>query len=194
MERRQNNHPDLVALVLHASGDLRGVARLQLGWHLRHCSVCRNEVDGFRALRAELRQAAGQQAFASLPHWKRMEREMIGNITVGVAAARCIEGIGRKRVFFSRAVWACVAVTVLFIGFWVTRLIERRDVRPNSQQFAGTIVETTPGGIAVRTAGASLTILHPASAVVSLGRGPGLAASYIDQETGEVTITNVYGK
>jgi hypothetical protein len=58
----------------------------------------------------------------------------------------------------------------------------------------GTVLQSTPGGIAVRTQGATLTILHPNSAVISLSGTSGVSARYFDEETGQVTITKVYGQ
>lgn len=193
--RERYVHPRLPKLALCASGDLRGFAAWRLQWHLRRCSLCRNEMEAFRAARQDLRLAADREALAALANWNRRKREMIGNIAVGVAAARCIERIGPKRILRSRTAWACVAVGFLLLGVWAVRLNQTPEV-PGAHplQTAGAVVETTPDGIAVHSAGGSLTMLHPASAVVSLARGPGVAASYIDEKTGEVTIANVYGK
>jgi hypothetical protein len=59
---------------------------------------------------------------------------------------------------------------------------------------AGTVLRSTPEGIAVRTQGATLTILHPRSAVVSLSGNSAVSARYVDEDTGQVTIANVYGQ
>jgi hypothetical protein len=56
------------------------------------------------------------------------------------------------------------------------------------------VLRSTPGGIVVRSQGGTLTILHPNSAVVSLSGTAGVSARYIDEETGQVTITKVYGQ
>jgi hypothetical protein len=61
-------------------------------------------------------------------------------------------------------------------------------------QIAGTQLKTTPDGIAVRAQGATLTILHPASAVVSVSGPSSMSARYVDEETGQVTITKVYAQ
>jgi len=55
-------------------------------------------------------------------------------------------------------------------------------------------VRTTPQGIAVRSQGATLTLLNPSSATVSLSGASAVGARYIDDETGQITITNVYGQ
>ena len=58
----------------------------------------------------------------------------------------------------------------------------------------GTVVQTTPHGIAVRSQGATLTLLSPSSATVSFSGASAVGARYIDDETGQITITNVYGQ
>jgi flagellar hook-associated protein FlgK len=58
----------------------------------------------------------------------------------------------------------------------------------------GSVLQTTADGISVRAQGATLTILHPRSAVVSLSGESSVRARYVDEESGEVTITSVYGQ
>lgn len=201
-------HPDLRNLALYASGDLSGVAAWRLAWHIPRCPRCGKEVAAFRASGAELKRSAERQALTArgpLANWKRLEREMAGNIAVGVAAGRCIERSGRKRVFLSRGILAGLAAAALLLAAWIVYFPKQNDQslvasvnsasrnEINAQQPAGTILETTPEGIAVQTPLARLTILHPSSAVISLARGPGVSARYIDEDTGQVTITTVYG-
>ncbi|HEX7359745.1 MAG TPA: hypothetical protein VF283_04570 [Bryobacteraceae bacterium] len=200
MEGRDNStgsHPSLRTLALYASGDLSRFAIWRANGHVRRCGICSREVEAFRSAGAALKRSAEEQALARigpLAHGKRLEREMTGNIAVGVAAARCVERTGRKHIGLWRGALAAVAVAAIFIVTWLVHTPKPQPlIAKSSGANAGTIIETTPGGIAVRSQGASLTILHPASAVVSLASGPGVSARYIDEETGEVTITNVYG-
>lgn len=191
------SHPSSQTLALYASGDLRRLEAWPVGRHIRGCELCRREVEAFRSSGAALKRSAEEQVLdrtSSVAHWKRLEREMSGNIAVGVAAARCVERIGGKSIALWRSGLAAIALTAVFVVAWLVHAPKRQPlVAKNPVAHTGTVVETTPGGIAVRSQGSSLTILHPASAVVSLGRGPGVSARYIDEETGEVTITNVYG-
>ena len=63
-----------------------------------------------------------------------------------------------------------------------TRQLEtavRRFVGLDRPVITGTIVQSTPDGISVRTQQATLTILHPASAVVSVSGNSGMAARYV---------------
>jgi hypothetical protein len=60
----------------------------------------------------------------------------------------------------------------------------------------GIILETNPHGVSVRFQGASLTLLHPASAraTASFTSSSSVGVRYVDDETGQVTIANVYGQ
>jgi hypothetical protein len=95
-------------------------------------------------------------------------------------------------------------MTALFVAGWLARIPAddnqkiltalRRAVGLDQPQFYGTIVRSTPDGIAVRTQGATLTILHPQSAVISMSSPSSVTARYVDDDSGQVTITNVYGQ
>jgi hypothetical protein len=199
-------HPRVETLALYATGDLPWRLRWRTGSHIRYCAGCEQQVLLFRSAAAELKREAETQTltgFEAIADWTRLEREMLGNIAVGVAAARCIDKVGGARALLTKGALAA-ALLALFIAGWATHIpgeqtahlaASLRNVfglqRP---QAAGPIVETTPEGIAVRAQGATLTILHPRSAVVSLTGASAVGARYVDEETGQITITNVYGQ
>jgi len=203
----KNDHPSLQALALYSNGDLPWLMRLKLGGHVRNCARCEEQVARFRSARKELNREAGTQTltgFESITDWTRLEREMLGNIAVGVAAARCIDNVRTSRTLVWRAAGASVGLAILFFTGWFANIPSdkkehltasiRRSIGIESPQITGSVVETTPQGIAVRTQGATLTILHPPSAVVSLAGSSSLGARFVDEQTGQVTITNVYGQ
>jgi hypothetical protein len=203
---RYHDHPSLHALALYSRGDVGWAARWKIGRHVHGCADCEEQVLHFRSVNAELKREAECQVltgFEASTDWVRLEREMIGNIAVGVAASRCIEKVGRGRLLTGRGAWLTVGLAVLFLVGWFTNIPSeqrhhltasiRRSMGLEVPQIAGTIVRTTPEGIAVRAQGATLTILHPPSAVISLAGRSSLGARFVDEETGEVTITNVYG-
>jgi hypothetical protein len=204
---RTAGHPGLETLALYSKGDVAWVRRCQIGRHVRKCADCEEQVLRFRAAREELKREANRQtltAFEATTNWARLEREMLGNIAVGVAAARCIEKVGRRRILSAPGVWATVGLAMLFLAGWLTNVPSeqrdhlkasiRRSIGIEVPQMAGSVLRTTPEGIAVRAQGATLTILHPPSAVISLAGSASLGARFVDEETGEVTITNVYGE
>ena len=200
------SHVNEKLLALYASGDLPLVGKMRVRHHVWHCSQCENQVAKFRASLVELRSEASSEtltACEAVLDWSRLESEMHGNIAVGVAAARCIDNVGRHRSF-SRGALIASGLAALFVAGWFTHIPpdQNRHLFASLRRLAGmeesplssTIVQTTPTGIAVRSQGATLTLRHPSSAIVSLSGNSGVTARYLDENTGQVTITKVYGQ
>jgi hypothetical protein len=200
------SHPSIETLALHSAGDMPLVAGWRVRYHVARCAECERQVLLFRSATAELKREANAETltgFETIADWQSLEREMIGNIGVGVDAARCIEGVGSRRPFALRL--ALIAgLLLLFAAGWVTHIPseQTQHLFATLRSFTGferpapmgTVLRSTPEGIAVRTQGATLTILHPRSAVVSLSGSSAVAARYVDEDTGQVTIANVYGQ
>ncbi len=195
-------HPDSKGLALYSTGDLPWTSQLRIRRHVSRCAECENQVSGFRSSIAELRREAATESLPG-PDWSRLEREMLGNIAVGVAAARCIDNVGKRR-FFSAGFAVTVGLMLLFVAGWFTHIPReenahlmaslRRAFSGNGSAFSSTVLQTTPEGIAVRNRGGTLTLLHPGSAIVSLSGDSTVTARYVDENTGQVTIAKVYGE
>lgn len=199
-------HPSPAELALFSKADLPFAHRIRIRRHLSRCGECEHQVHLFRSADHELKREASTEtltAFEAIADWGRLEREMMGNIAVGLAAAHCIENVGRKRRFFYRAAFAG-GLILLFGLAWMTHIPRQETSRlvstvasvfmPAPRQPFGPVLRTSPDGITVRTQGAALTILHPPSAVISLSGGSSVSARYVDDDTGQVTITKVYAQ
>lgn len=199
-------HPSMETLALYAAGDLAWTHRWTAGRHVKQCADCERQVALFRSAKGELQREAKTETltgYEAIADWNRLEREMVGNIAVGVAAARCIDKVRRGRVFVIRGLVA-IALLALFVAGWITHIPKqetehlwaslRGAVGLEHPQPAGAVLRATSDSVAVRAQGATLTILHPPSAVVSLSGSSAVSARYVDAETGEVTITKVYAQ
>jgi hypothetical protein len=206
MNKQASEHPGIEILSLYSAGDLPFLLRFQTGRHVKDCAACEQQVVSFRAVKTELRREAHGEiltGFEAIADWHALESDMLGNIRVGVAAGHCIQNVGRGRRIGSRLAWAA-GMTALFAAGWMARMPAednrriisalRQVVGLERTPFNGTVVKSTPDGIAVRAQGATLTILHPQSAVVSMSGPASVTARYVDDDTGQVTITNVYGQ
>jgi anti-sigma factor RsiW len=193
-------------LALFSGGDLPWKEKWRMRRHVNRCEQCEQRVAEFRASKTELRREAQSQtltAFEAIADWSVLEREMLGNIAVGVAAARCVDKVRRGRSFLIKGT-VSAALATLFVAGWITHIPREQTAHLASSikqiiglerpQIAGTQLKTVPDGIAVRAQGATLTILHPASAVVSVSGPSSMSARYVDEETGQVTITKVYAQ
>ena len=205
-EMTPHQHPSEPILALFTSGDLPWRDMWRVKRHVNTCERCEMQVAEYRGAKSELRREANSEtltAFEAIADWNVLQREMLGNIAVGVAAARCIDNVRRGRSLLIKGVIAA-GLTALFVAGWITHIPREetghlaaslwRMIQGGRPQFVGTQLKTTPDGIAVHTQDATLTIMHPRSAVV-LVSGPGsVSARYVDENTGEVTITKVYAQ
>jgi hypothetical protein len=201
-------HPDDSRLSLIAGGDAGFCESWMLRRHLRQCAPCRETVEAFRRLRADMR---GE--FSRMPaglDWNRLAEEMRANIHVGLVAGECVAEAkprGMVRPPWKPALAAAALLMVLISSFWMTfptdqklvlsqRLAHLWSPRPPAGDIGGVYLEADRNGIQVKGNGATLTMMHAGSepAVVSVSAQGSLRARYIDDDTGQVTITNVYAQ
>jgi hypothetical protein len=193
-------------LALYARRDLPLLSSLRLKAHLLRCASCEQQVESFAYASRVLKEEAAAEtltAFEAIAGWKRLESEMLGNIVVGVAAARCIENVGRKRAWLSRLAVAA-GLAVLFVVGWITHIpgAETDHLFASVSRAMGihhkvsppNFLQATPSGIEVQSQGVTLRMLHPASAYVSLSGNSSVEARYVDEQSGQLTIAKVYGQ
>jgi hypothetical protein len=211
-----SGHMKETDLALYASGDLRLWQRAMVHLHVRQCESCRRVVEEFRADGRALRDAAGK-----LPDgldWARLSAEMTANIRVGLAAGECVAPRGHVRKFlpagrFIPASWRPLALAsmvsallaLLLVGGWwlnmpsqETQALSRamRSIwhgRSVMQEERGPVIEASSDGIELRKDGGALGVSQDAAKLVSVSVSTQGSASahYVDQDTGQVTITSV---
>ena len=199
-------HPDNELLALYSRGDLSWRQRWSVRRHVQRCASCGHQTELFKAAARLLRQEANEETSGSgaIANWSALEREMVGNIKVGLDASRCIENVGRTHSTGWRLALTTGLLSVVLTVGWIMNIpdAQRGHLEDSLRRMAGlypvsaggTVVRTTAHGIAVRSQGATLTLLNPSSATVSLSGASAVGARYIDDETGQITITNVYGQ
>ena len=182
-------HPGAGELALYAGGELGVLGRLSLAVHLASCDECRREVAVFRQARERLREEVGELP-AGLD-WTALQAEMKANIRLGLAAG---EIVGTARVSPDRLGWRAaaglaLATAVVLMGWFL-------NIPRPGRQAAGVVLEATEAGLELRENGRTLTMLQPASTAVtySVNAAGSLRARYVDSDTGQVTITNVYAQ
>jgi len=136
--------------------------------------------------------------------WARLEHEILGNIAVGLDAARCIEKIGAGR----RLTWTSIAVvtglSLLFVIGWLTHIplaqseqlvasIRKAVTSPRTIQ-PYVRANTDARGIAVNSSSGRLLLPAPPSARVWASGKSDVSATFMDDQTGQVIVTTVYGQ
>ena len=184
-----SKHPSEANLALFAGGELSLWRRWGVKRHVAECAACRDAVDEFLALRE---QASGM---AELPDvaWDSMAAEMRANIRLGLEAGECVtERSSPRHLGFSlRGVAACASLAMLLV---VSFLIERPAPRvAELKTDDAAVIETSGSGIQVMEGGRSLMLLNAHAHTVDYqASGSAMGASYVDSDTGQVTINNVY--
>ncbi len=183
-------HPSEEELVLYAGNDLPVWKRLATGWHTRTCESCRHTVERYRQ---DMRAVA--EAGPRLPQdveWDRMALDMRANIQVGLQAAECITPARPKKPQLSwRAVAALASITVVAVGGWWLHL-PKPGWRPEAPEIV--LAATAEGIELVSDRDRSLTLKHESTepVLVSAQADGSMEAHYVDDDTGMVTINNVY--
>jgi hypothetical protein len=189
-------HPNQSTLALYAGRDLGWFARRRTERHLAHCRECGDEVQGFAAARDRLVALDEMPAIS----WNRLAIDMKANIRLGLAAGECVRGERAASPFAVfgmlssvRALAACASVMVLVAA----GLILERPTPTAPPAWAasqGSVLRTTADGIELNQGGQTLSLLHvrSAGAVYSAGAQGSMRAGYVDSDTGNVTINNLY--
>lgn len=201
------SHPDDRQIALYACGDTGWTERFLLGRHICRCIACRERANAYR----RDREAVQSQAAALPPNlnWERLAGEMTANIRVGLEAGQCV-GSGHSqphRMTWRPVLAAAGLASVLISGWYLNFPAEQRtsllrgmgnawSLRTGRVADRGVSLEATRNGIQVSENGSTLTMMHPgtAPAVVVVSTQGSLRARYVDDDTGQVTITNVYSQ
>jgi hypothetical protein len=180
-------HPSEMDLALFAGGELSRWKQWRVGKHLNDCQACRRDTADFSASRVET------AALAELPEvsWNRLAAEMKANIRLGLEAGECVSPHSGPRLVFSpRVLAACASLAALLVA---SVFLQRPSPRGADIKTTGPVLETSGVGIQFREGDQGIMLLNRrAHDVHDLATGRAMRESYVDSETGQVTINNVY--
>jgi hypothetical protein len=180
-------HPSEANLALFAGGELSRWTRWNVERHIEMCDECRRDVSDFSTLRSQV------SVLEDLPEvaWKPLAAEMRANIRLGLEAGECVTPHPVARMVFSpRALAACVSLAALLVA---SVFLERPVPRGTDIKTSEPVLETSGSGIQLRAGDQGMVLLNRhAHEVNDLATGRAMQQSYVDSETGLVTINNVY--
>jgi hypothetical protein len=208
-------HVNETDLALYASGDLSLWQSAAVHFHVSRCSRCREWVEEFRADARALRDASAQMPEGL--DWARLSSEMTANIHVGLAAGECVapRRVRKASGFAIPEPWrpavlasgAAVMLTALVAGAWwlnvpaqetqaLGRVVHSVFHGRSAMQERGPVIEASSEGIEFRKDGGSLSVSQDSAQLVtvSVSTQGSASAHYVDQDTGQVTITSVYAQ
>lgn len=191
-------HPSEVNLALYSGGETGFWTGLAIRAHVRNCALCQRKLEEFVSVREAARNASDLPAGMD---WDRMAAEMTANIHLGLSAGECVaptpklsenepatdwETWQRPAVVFAGTVLA-----VFLAWFAYTQPAPREE--PQQASVQGVTAEATDDGIELVDNGRILGLNRAADEqVVSVSLQGSVRARYVDSETGQVTIHNVY--
>ena len=183
-----SKHPSEATLALFTGGELGLFARWRVGHHVEECDDCRRQVAGFSELREEVRGAG------EVPEldWNGLAAEMKAIIRLGLEAGECVSGRSLPRAIFSlRALAACTSLAALLV---VSLLLEQPTPRVEKVKATdATVIEAASDGIQLKQGEQGLILKNGGARDVNyLATGATMRARYVDADTGQVTINNVY--
>ena len=188
-------HPGDNQLALFSGSESSGLERLRVWWHVRACDRCWREVEAMREnaalLRNRLRTSAAQ--FPAGLDWDRLAAEMTANIHVGLEAGECVGSVAQRKpnIIGWRPAAAMAGMSLMLAGAWWLNL-------PRSKRLAAkqspVEIRTSATGLEVKENGSALILMHTRGqqAPIIVSTPGSLRARYVDQDTGQVTINNVY--
>lgn len=179
-------HLSEAELALFAGGDLGRVAKWTATRHLAKCDQCREEVSRFSAALFAVSELVDTPEVL----WNQIAPEIKANIRLGLAAGECVPALPEQQVRFSTRAWAVAlsALTLIVAGIWLQRPI------PGPKQPGAILLEATRTGINLNEGGQVLSLLHGQAKDITLSVSAqgAMRARYMDDETGHVTINNLY--
>ena len=198
----------------YAMGDVPWWRAPAVRLHVARCAACTSRVAAYRSDRDRVRQLADE--LPSGVHWERLSAEMTANIRLGLEAGECVARRPEPRTIPTgwRVAVATAGFAGLLISAWLLNMpasqtaslgkaVKRiSQVRPwrggplLPLEEAGPLVEVSAAGIQLRENGSALGVSQGVARPVSvtLSAQGAARARYLDQETGQITITSVYAQ
>ena len=186
-------HPAETALALYAGGDLGWWTRWGIARHVQQCGSCRRQVEEFRAV-CESLEAEREEMPPGL-EWGEAAAAMRANIRLGLAAGECVAERPEPRRSPWRPALALPVLLVVLAGV-ILESLPQPVHRAAAPAQAGVVLDAGPAGIGVERDGHGFQLLRPAAAenVEVSVRGDSVRSRYVDDATGQVTISHVYAE
>ena len=188
-------HPGAADLALFAGGDLGFRQRWRVSRHVSSCAHCQAEVRTFQTATAELREES--EVLPPGLNWDRLAAEMTANIHVGLEAAECVGPAPSRAIWTGwRGAAVVAAMSVLVLVAYVLNPPPRRT--EHAMNAPRLEIRNTSSGLELNENGSALVLLHGRGVQTQrpmIVSSPGtLRARVVDDETGQITINNVYAE
>ena len=212
---KKRAHLSETTLALYVSADLPLWRRALVGLHVARCSWCRQMAEIYRDDRLRVREIASEMPPGV--NWDKLSAEITANIRVGLAAGECVAPRKKKTAALGwRPAAAMAGLAALLVCAWVLNMpststqelgraftaiwsghvLNAGGVSP-VRDTHGLVVEVNSSGIELLENGSTvLGVSQDQSKLVDVSASAEGSASarYVDDNTGQMTITSVYAQ
>jgi hypothetical protein len=188
-------HPSLEDLASFAGGEVSWLRKHLVSRHLSRCPGCEAKVLEFQYDKASLWDAKPD---ISDFEWMELEEQIRANVLVGLAAGAVVrpEPVHDVRLGW-RGAWAVGAVCILVVSGWLMRDPRQmgstilQALKGNSGNPA--ILATEGDAVGWTSNGNRILLVKPenSSAVLTVSGASAVQSSYVDEESNQITITQV---
>jgi hypothetical protein len=192
-------HPSETDLALLAGGDCGRLRRFLLNRHVARCGDCRDTVASFTEVRSETLELASDKAGAMpVADWNRLAGEMRANIRLGLAAGECVGAAPAAILPPALNSWkAHLAMGAVCVLLLTGAGIFLRGLLPNDNPTGvvhAAVLQSNSTGVQVTTGASSMTLMNHGDVAgdQTVSSDGAIRSSYVDGDTGTVTITSVY--
>lgn len=189
---------------LASSGDLSFVARVRSKAHCAVCPACRMRVEVFRQDAVRVRKIVPEFELPRSMDWGEMEREMFANVRLGLDVSEIRTDFGRanepERAMSWTGAVAIAALTAIVITGWFL-------AGPRTQQYllhapkavaqvksGALILRGDENGVGFESRGVGMILRNVASpsSRFEVGLEGSVRSSVVDQDSGQVTVSQIY--
>jgi len=193
-------HPSVEKLALYDGGELSWLDHLILRRHVTGCAQCQAEVEMFRGAAVAVREET--EEIPAGVQWDRLAAEMRANIRVGIAASDAISAYGKPNdagpvqgMPWRMAVLTFGLVLMVTVGYWLNAVKKSEQIaamRPPDP----VVAEASERGVGMSDGSKELVLQSPKTnvraAIVTVSTVGSAGARYVDEDTGQITVNNVY--
>ena len=193
-------HPSIEKLALYEGGELSWWDRINLRRHVSRCAQCQAEVALFRNAAVAAREE--NEEMPAGVQWDRLAAEMRANIHVGIAASDAISSYSKpveagpvQGLSWRMAVLTSGVVLMVTVGYWL-------NAAKKSEQIAAmrppdpVVAEASERGVGMSDGSKELVLQGPKAnvraAIMTVSTVGSAGARYVDEDTGQITVNNVY--
>ena len=184
-------HPGEKELALYSSHDLDWMNNIRVRWHVNSCSQCAEDVSAFESVGSVTRSGVDQLP-AGL-RWERLAAEMTANIHLGLEAGECVgpAPVNKPDRMGWRAALVMASMSIVLLAAWWLYPPLHRELAVHRSPAE---IRTAPEGIEVKENGSAMILMHTRGqqTPIIVSTPGSLRARFVDQDTGQVTINNVY--